>query len=342
MSYKHSSSFSSFSNVNDQDFMQAMEDDIINADIPEFEREKLMKNFLLLKRKKVNLMITGATGSGKSSTINALFGLERAKVGVGVDPETMDIQKYDLGNLVLWDTPGLGDGKEADDRHARNIIDKLYEKDSEGELLIDLVLVILDGSTRDLGTSYDLINRVIIPNLGENPERRILVAINQADVAMKGRYWDYENNCPEPELEKFLGEKVESVRKRIKEGTGVDVKPIFYSAGFKDGDKQQNRPYNLTKLLYYIIHNTPKEKRLAYMDNVNREQDMWRDNDHTKYGEKIKSDFFETLSGCVTTGVDIGGKIGGVFGSAGRVAGSVLGGVVGGAVGIVRGLFDLF
>lgn len=53
-------------------------------------------------------MITGATGSGKSSTINALFNTEVAKVGVGVDPETMDITKYDLDNLVLWDSPGLG------------------------------------------------------------------------------------------------------------------------------------------------------------------------------------------------------------------------------------------
>ena len=35
-------------------------------------------------------MITGATGSGKSSTINALFNMEVAKVGVGVNPETMD------------------------------------------------------------------------------------------------------------------------------------------------------------------------------------------------------------------------------------------------------------
>ena len=53
-----------------------------------------------LKEQKINLMITGATGCGKSSTINALFNTEVARVGVGVDPETMDITKYDLDNLV--------------------------------------------------------------------------------------------------------------------------------------------------------------------------------------------------------------------------------------------------
>ena len=128
----------------------------------------------------------------------------------------MDITRYDLDNLVLWDSPGLGDGKEADNRHAKNIIRKLNERDENGNLLIDLVLVILDGSTRDLGTSYELINQVIVPNLGEDKSGRILVAINQADVAMKGRYWNSEENRPEPQLVEFLEKKAESVRKRIK------------------------------------------------------------------------------------------------------------------------------
>ena len=201
-------------------FFESMESDILNANIPEEEKSKLMKNLLNLKKQKINLMITGATGVGKSSTINALFNTEKAKVGVGTT-------RYELDNLVLWDSPGLGDGKEADNRHAKNIINKLYEKDEHGNLLIDLVLVILDGSTRDLGTSYELINEVIIPNLGENKEGRILIAINQADAAMKGRYWDSDNNRPEPPLQKFLDEKAESVKRRIKEATGLEVSPIY-------------------------------------------------------------------------------------------------------------------
>ena len=76
-----------------------------------------------------------------------MFRKEVAKVGVGVDPETMDITKYILQNMVLWDSPGLGDGREADTRHAKNIISKLNERDSDGNALIDLVLVILDGGT---------------------------------------------------------------------------------------------------------------------------------------------------------------------------------------------------
>ena len=90
---------------------EKMEQDIYNAKMDEVEKNKLLKHVIQLKDKKINLMITGPTGCGKSSTINALFNSEVAKVGVGVDPETMDIAKYELGNLVLWDSPGLGDGK---------------------------------------------------------------------------------------------------------------------------------------------------------------------------------------------------------------------------------------
>lgn len=260
----------------------AMQEDIENANIPDSEKAKLMKNLLHLKEQKINLMITGATGCGKSSTINALFDMEVAKVGVGVDPETMEITKYELDNLILWDSPGLGDGKEADNRHAKNIIKKLNELDENNNLLIDLVLVILDGSTRDLGTSYELINNVIIPNLGENKKDRILVAINQADAAMKGRHWDYNTNKPDGELEKFLEEKIVSVKNRIKEGTGIDIEPIYYSAGYKENNEKQCQPYNLSKLLSYIVKFTPKEKRLSFIENINRNEEMWKDNDDLK------------------------------------------------------------
>lgn len=114
-----------------------MEDDISRLAISETEKQALLMNVQFLKEQKLNIMITGATGCGKSSTINAMFDMEVAKVGVGVDPETMDIKKYELDNLILWDTPGFGDGKEADYRHAKNIINKLNEKDEEGASLVN-------------------------------------------------------------------------------------------------------------------------------------------------------------------------------------------------------------
>ncbi len=292
-----------------------------------------------LKTEKVNVMITGATGCGKSSTINALFSTEVAKVGMGVDPETMDIKKFDLQNLTLWDSPGLGDGKEKDILHSKGIIKKLNELDESGKLLIDLVLVILDGSSRDLGTSYELINSVIIPNLGKDKEKRILIAINQADVAMKGRGWNFEENKPEPKLKQFLEEKVKSVKKRIRDATGVNVDPIYYAAGYQEEGIGQ-RPYNLSKLLYLIVQNTPTEKRLVFVDNIKKDQEMWKDNDKLKdYNKEIKKSFMETVEEYATKGADLGGDIGKLFGSTGEAIGRTVGRVIGAVGGAIKGFF---
>ena len=318
---------------------------VMNEQMDETTRQKLLGNLLRMKEQKINLMITGATGVGKSSTINALFGEEVAKVGTSVNPETMGIDKYELDNLVIWDTPGLGDGREADNRHSKIIVDKLYEKDRNGNLLIDLVLVILDGSSRDLGTSYELINSVIIPNLGENKKNRILVAINQADVAMKGKYWNAQENRPERKLQDFLEDKVASVRRRIKEATGIDVEPIYYSAGDKEEGYMQQKPYNLSKLLYYILQHTPEEKRLVYAQNINKEEAMWKDNDDLQdYRAGISEKFVES----VTKGMAIGGTIGQAIGSLvglgpiGRVIGTVGGAIVGVGANIISGVVDFF
>ena len=319
---------------------EEMENDIMKSNVPEKDKIKMMKNLSNLKEQKINLMITGATGCGKSSTINALFDLDVAKVGTGAKPETMEITRYDLDNLILWDSPGLGDGKEADARHVKGIISKLLEKDQKGNFLIDLVLVILDGSSRDLGTSYNLINEVIIPNLGEDKKSRILVAINQADVAMKGRYWNYKENKPEPKLLEFLDDKVKSVSKRIKESTGLDITPIYYSAGFKEETEKQN-PYNLSKLLYYIIKHTPKEKRASYAQNINQNAEMWIDSDGLKnYKKGIFDELSDAISEGIFNGVYYGGEIGSLLGKPGEVVGKVIGGAVGSVCGFLGGVWD--
>lgn len=311
--------------------------------LSEFDKTIVLKNLNSLKETKVNILITGATGSGKSSTINALFDFEKAKVGTGVDPETMEIAKFELDNIILFDSPGLGDGKESDRKHAKNIINKLNEKDKNNDLLIDLVLVVLDGSSRDLGTSFELINSVIIPNLGDD-KSRLLIAINQADMAMKGKNWNYQENRPETKLIEFLDEKVLSTRRRIKEATGVDVTPIYYSAGYKE-DNEEQRPYNLSKLLAFILRKTKEEKRVVFVNDINKKEKMWEKDDKLEnYQKEIEESFFGSLVKSVSKGAssgsDIGGSLGGIFGKSGEAFGRAVGGVVGGFVGFLGGLFS--
>lgn len=105
----------------------------------------------------LDVLLVGATGVGKSSTLNALFGNNIAKVGTGVDPETQLVQSYQLNDVIrFWDNAGLGDGLAEDKQHIRNLTDilcKTYTHEDGTWGFIDLVLVILDGSSRDLGTT---------------------------------------------------------------------------------------------------------------------------------------------------------------------------------------------
>lgn len=53
----------------------------------------------------LDVMITGVTGAGKSTTLNSVFQKTVAKVGDGVDPETMELDSYLLSeDIRLWDT----------------------------------------------------------------------------------------------------------------------------------------------------------------------------------------------------------------------------------------------
>lgn len=212
---------------NETSIFESLKEEIRRSDLPEDEKEKRILLLTKASSRKINLMLVGASGAGKSSTINALFDMSVAKVGIGADPETKEITKFDLGNLTIWDTPGLGDGVKADKAHVKQIVKKLSERDGNGNLLIDLALVVLDASSKDLAVSYDVINNTLIPILGKNNAHRILIGLNQSDLAMKGRNWDCTQNAPNQILQDFLAEKSDSVKRRIQEATGVTVEPVL-------------------------------------------------------------------------------------------------------------------
>lgn len=226
-----------------------MKNELYNYRINDIER-----NLEIARFRPLDVMVTGNTGAGKSSTLNALFKKEVAKVGTGVSPETMELDAYSLNNAMrFWDTPGLGDGVEMDKIHSKKLINLLYDTytlNGQRYGFIDLVIVIVEGINRDMGTTYKLLNEIIVPNFQKD---RILIAINQADVAMKGRGWNFNTNTPDEKLIEFLEQQSNSIQKRIKEATGVTVKkPIYYSAEYG---------YNVTKFYDFIIDNMPRQRR---------------------------------------------------------------------------------
>lgn len=204
----------------------------------------------------LDVLLVGATGTGKSTTLNAIFGSTVAKVGDGVDPETQQISSYRANDYFrIHDSAGLGDGKEADLHHSKNITSKLMQKctvNGQSYGFIDIALILLDGGSRDMGTAFRLLETVVLKSISQD---RVIVAINQADMAMKGRGWDNNKMRPEQTLLDFLEEKSFSTQKRIKDSTGLSIKkPICYSAKYN---------YNIGSLIDRVIEQLPNERRLV-------------------------------------------------------------------------------
>lgn len=219
-----------------------------------YRKNDIEKKLEKARFRPLDVMVTGVTGAGKSTTLNTIFKKNVATVGNGVDPETMDLDSYSLNDVFrLWDTPGLGDGVANDEIHKRKLVDLLYKTYSlDGNIYgwIDSAIVVLEGLNRDMGSTYTLLNEVIVPNIQAD---RILVVINQADMAMKGRHWNKETNKPDEVLVDFLERQALSIQNRVKEATGVTIrKPVYYSAEYG---------YNIEKLLDFIIDNMIVERR---------------------------------------------------------------------------------
>lgn len=260
--------------------------------------------------KKLTMLIVGGSGVGKSSTINALFEHNgKALVQSGVKPVTSEIAQYDNENFTIYDSPGLGDSPQNDEKYIEMLQNLLNKTDKKGNALVDMIFIVIEANTRDWSSLYKFFERVINP-LGwseKDKQERILIGMNKCDeVGNRGQKEYYHNNGDlADKVKEELEESRSKVKERLKEATksndsfGLDFDVIYYAAGYYDEESKQKEPaYNLLKLLHFIINKTPQSKRYVYKKFRSTKQEEFErkeKNDGTNYQEEIEQIWWDTI-----------------------------------------------
>ena len=289
-------------------------------------------------KRRIEILVTGRTGTGKSTLVNALVGKDVAKVGSKLKVQTAEVKAYvakaeDGVEVVVWDSPGLQDGSGKETEY----LSMLKEKCSN----VDVIIYCIDVAETRAKLK------------GEDEDLR---AIQQLTATFGLDWWEHSifvltrANLLEamlsvkPDLEERFNERLQDWKQRIhetllREGVSkevVDEIPVE-PAGHIKKPHLPGRKYWLSAL-WIIFLDRAKERSQPLITKLNlhrlKKESEVKEGDFEKegYEQPIVIDHMEWISH-ILKGGSVGAQTGAAVGALGGIIGSVVGGVVGGAVG---------
>jgi len=102
-----------------QDAVKYAQNEVSDDELKKFQKhiETKLENF------EPTLMVYGTYNAGKSTLLNALFGIEEM-AKTGDSPETAEVYEYKYHGYTIYDTPGINapiEHEEVTNEHLKNV-----------------------------------------------------------------------------------------------------------------------------------------------------------------------------------------------------------------------------
>lgn len=195
-----------------------------------------------LLEKPFKVAVIGQAGVGKSTTLNAVFGLKNYTSDIAEGTKEIVEKTYPMRdgfNLSIYDMPGLNNDIKKDIEY-----EQLYKQILPG---CDVIVYVVNAHSRDFGEDCRILKEAVLPICNESKVREnLIIAINKIDTIGESidpydpeLRWNVFENEPTEKLKVAMKKKLGAIIDKLIDENLIGAKEsleqhqiVFYSAVF--------------------------------------------------------------------------------------------------------------